>query len=344
MKRLGPDIKMPSLKRSDLKVPPVLLDLYWDLRDRRLLPILALLIVAIIAAPILLNKGSDAPSPTPVPIIASGATSRAGQLTVVEAQPGLRNPHARFAHRRPTDPFKQRFTAPQVAKAEANAVTTIPTSSSAATEGGTSEVPAVTVSETPGGAGAESNATPATVPSSPSSTSSSISPTPPKAPVERGGSGNGAGSSGKESSPSPGSGEIHYFTWVAKIQIARTDTAPDGSTKMGEPEVRESVHPLTPLPGMKSPVVTFLGVETRTENGIFMISNEVTAIYGDGNCVSGTSTCELVEIETGSPAIFELGPNHLRWKVKVLSTELVRVKDQNGGATLDHVGAAKTLR
>jgi hypothetical protein len=330
MKRLGPEIKMPSLKQSDLKVPPVLSDLYWDLRDRRLLPIVALLIVAIIAAPILLNKGSDTSGPTRAPVIATGATSKGGRLTVVEAQPGLRNPSMRFAHRKPTDPFKQRFTAPQVAKAEENAVTTTQASSGSTAGGGAQEAPVVTVNETPAGGGAERNASsPAAPPSTPSSPSSPTTPSSPNGPSERGGSGTGEGGGSNESSPLPegGSGEIHYFVWTAKIQIAHTETTSEGSTEMGEPEVRESVHSLTPLPGVKLPVLTFIGVDTGTENGIFLISREVTARSGKGNCRSGGTSCELVELETGAPATFEYGPDHARWKFKVLSTQLIRVKN-----------------
>ena len=39
-------------------MPPFLVDLYYDLRDRRLLPLLALVLVAIVAVPFLLGGGS----------------------------------------------------------------------------------------------------------------------------------------------------------------------------------------------------------------------------------------------------------------------------------------------
>jgi hypothetical protein len=333
MKRLGPELKMP--KRSDLKVPPVLSDLYWDLRDRRLLPIVALLIVAIIAAPILLDKGSDPPTPTPAPTIASGATSKGGRLTVVEAQPGLRNPNKRFAHRNPTDPFKQRFTAPQVAKAEENAVTTATATqgSTSSATGGAGEPPVATVNETPAGGGGEGAAS---TPPAPSSPSSPAAPTSPGGPAERGGSGTGGGSGSNELPPSPeGTGEIHYFIWTAKVQIAHGETTAEGATEMGEPEVRESVPSLTPLPGLKMPVVTFIGVNTRTQNGIFLISRETTVVSGTANCVSGGTTCELVELENGSAATFEYGPNHLRVKLTVIATQLIRAKDPAESRSLD---------
>ncbi len=67
MKRVGPELKMPDLKNA--KVPPFLSDLYYDLHDRRLLPLVGLVLVAIVAVPFLLGGGSDMEeglSPAPV--------------------------------------------------------------------------------------------------------------------------------------------------------------------------------------------------------------------------------------------------------------------------------------
>jgi len=62
MKRLK---KGPELKLSELKVPPFLTDLYYDLRDRRLLPLVALVVVAIFAVPFLLGGESTKPATPP---------------------------------------------------------------------------------------------------------------------------------------------------------------------------------------------------------------------------------------------------------------------------------------
>lgn len=110
MKLPKPDLKKP--KMSTPKAPAFLTDLYYDLRDRRLLLPLALVLVAIAAVPFLLGS-----KPKPVPAPAGGGIAAAvgpagggSELTVVEAQPGLRDYHKRLKHRTPTDPFKQRFT------------------------------------------------------------------------------------------------------------------------------------------------------------------------------------------------------------------------------------------
>ena len=106
----GPELKMP-----ELKVPPFLVDLYWDLRDRRLLPLVVLVVVAIVAVPFLLGGGSEEADAAAGRRRCGGLESPAierAKLTVVEAKPGLRDYRKRLADRRPTDPFKQRYTAP----------------------------------------------------------------------------------------------------------------------------------------------------------------------------------------------------------------------------------------
>ena len=116
MKRLkkGPELKMP-----ELKVPPFLVDLYWDLRDRRLLPLVALVVVAIVAVPFLLGGGSEELAPPAFcghrdVAAPTREAAEAASLTVVQAKPGLRDYRKRLAGRKPTDPFKQRYTAPRL--------------------------------------------------------------------------------------------------------------------------------------------------------------------------------------------------------------------------------------
>lgn len=105
MKRLkGPE--MP-----DLKIPAVVADLYFDLRDRRLLPLVALVIVAILAVPFLLGSDPEAPMPPPATgEVGADEGMAASNFTVVEAKPGLRAPGKRLDARTPTNPFKQRYT------------------------------------------------------------------------------------------------------------------------------------------------------------------------------------------------------------------------------------------
>jgi hypothetical protein len=96
--------KGPSAKPS-IRMPAFLDDLYIDLRERRLLPLIALLAVAIAATPLLLSQSAEsaeapvAQVPTPQPKVAGFA--------VVPAQPELRA-ESRLAHRKPKNPFQPR--------------------------------------------------------------------------------------------------------------------------------------------------------------------------------------------------------------------------------------------
>ncbi len=109
------DFKMPKLGRGGgsggsggLKPPKFLADLYADLRDRRLLPLVGLLIIGMIAAPILLsNKGEEEAVPVAPPVGGAEASASQASFQVVPAEPGLRAPGKRLGYRQARDPFKQ---------------------------------------------------------------------------------------------------------------------------------------------------------------------------------------------------------------------------------------------
>jgi hypothetical protein len=280
-------LKGPELKLSELKVPSLLQDLYKDLRDRRLLPVIALILVAIAATPFLLGGGGKEAPPVPTAPLGGGAVAHdAAALTVLPAEPGLRDPNKRLAGRAAKDPFVQRYTAPVLHKGSA------PVAESAGTESG------------PGGGGE------AVVESS--SGGSTSAPAPESAPVESGGSG-GSGST------APVPGELRLFTFAADLRLSHTEFSKDGQKKMSAPETREKVLPTTPLPGKKSPALTYLGPDPKTaKDALMLVSPEVESLLGDGTCVSGMSTCQLLALEPGTPEVVEYGPNGVRYKIEVL--------------------------
>jgi hypothetical protein len=98
----------PTLGGPQLHMPKFASDLYADLRDRHLLPIVALLIVAMCAAPILLPGKSDhEEKPAITPATAAGAEAADAGFTVVPAEPGLRDYKRRLAHRKALNPFRR---------------------------------------------------------------------------------------------------------------------------------------------------------------------------------------------------------------------------------------------
>ena len=106
--------KGPKPKLSEIKVPGFLQDIYYDLKDRHLLPITALLIAAIVAVPIALGGSSGSESsageePGTTGASQSTAGNQSGQL-VAKAAPGLRDYRRRLKHLQAKDPFKQQYT------------------------------------------------------------------------------------------------------------------------------------------------------------------------------------------------------------------------------------------
>jgi hypothetical protein len=280
----GPELKMPTPK-----VPGFLADLYHDLRDRRLLPLIALVLVAIAATPILLGQKRET---TPPPGAGAGAISalneahaRRSDLTVVEANPGLRAPRKRLRGRKPTDPFRK--SAPK---------------SSGAQNGGSGE-----------GAGGGSSA-PVT------STSTTVGETGGSTTTGEGGSAGGAPPGGQAGAPP----HLVRYTHAIDVTIVHSSgSEAEGNKQSGEPETRKHVLPAVSLPGEKTQVVTYLGVNPKTEKPIFLVSDGVTGVFGEGHCLNGAGACQMIELRPGFPEAFEYGEGGDRYSIKVTKVEWV---------------------
>jgi hypothetical protein len=119
MLKKGPELKLP-----DLKVPDFLLDIYYDLKERHLLPLVAILLVALVALPIVLSKSSDGETEEGGGAIATpSAVAPASSLVVAQAAPGLRE-YRRRLDRTPRNPFKQPQTSAAGEGSEGSPATT----------------------------------------------------------------------------------------------------------------------------------------------------------------------------------------------------------------------------
>jgi hypothetical protein len=151
MLKKGPELKVP-----DLKVPDFVLDIYYDLRERRLLPLVAVLVVALVALPIVLSGGSSSESEEEAAFATPSTTAPASKLVVVKAAPGLREYRRRLAGT-PKDPFKQQYSAPE----DGNSGETSPSGGAGSTVTVKSGEPSEPSTETPeGGAAPEGNGEP----------------------------------------------------------------------------------------------------------------------------------------------------------------------------------------
>lgn len=287
MKRIGPELKLADLKNA--KVPPFLADLYYDLRDRRLLPLVGLVLVAIVAMPFLLGGGAERPAPAPESAGGEPEAAQASTLTVVEAQPGLRDYRKRLAGRTPTNPFKQRYTG---AAGNGGLPDAEPEESSSASSGG--EPASSTPSPLPG----------------------SGNPVEPAAPESAPPSDGGSGTADPQE-------DLRLFTFAVDVKISSTRTKANGKKEKSEPEVRKGVVPPAALPYEKKQVVTYMGISPKTQKPLLLVSDDVGSIFGEGKCLSGSESCQLLEVDLGLPTTFVYEPTGARYKINVLKVEPV---------------------
>jgi hypothetical protein len=107
---MNPLKKGPQIKPPELRVPQFLVDLYYDLHDRHLLPVVGLLLVGIVAVPLLLGGSSDAEEPAAA---ADASTASkpfpTSSLVVTKEAPDLRDYKRRLDHLTAKDPFVQQY-------------------------------------------------------------------------------------------------------------------------------------------------------------------------------------------------------------------------------------------
>ena len=273
----------------DPKAPQFLTDLGRDLHDRRLLPLIALIAVAIVAVPFALGRhGSAAPPPAPGAAVSSAAATRP-HFTVISADPGLRSYRKRLRGLPANDPFVQKFTAPQLGgsglPAPPGPSTTVGTSTSGA--------------------------------SSTSSSTGSAVPTPTGVPTSSGSSGTTtttAASTGAADGGSSGSVvTTKYLSYELDVKVVRN----------GKSQIMHGVPVMSPLPSKKSPVALFMGVSSDGKKALLLVSNDVHSVFGDAKCALGSASCELILMEPGLPETFSFGPDGAQYRINVLKINQV---------------------
>lgn len=292
-------LKKPELKLSGAKPPQVLADFYYDLRDRRLLPLVALVLVAIAAVPFLLGSDEeDVALPPPGGGVAETLKELGDgspELTVVEATPGLRDYRKRLEGRSPSNPFEQRYSgAAGLEKAELGGGEGEGSGGSSGSGGGGGET-SVTVED----GGGEVTVTETTEP-------------------------DGSAPPRSRSPQDPG---LVFFDWAIDVRIEKKGGKRAAAGSSAEPLVRKRVLPQTALPGDKAPVVTYVGAARKdrklTGKALMIVSDEVRSVAGDARCVAGAGVCQLLEVEPGFPIVLTYGENEVRYSIKVLKLDLV---------------------
>jgi hypothetical protein len=289
--------KGPDLNLSDLKVPDFVYDLYYDLKERHLLPLVALLLVAMAAAPVYF-KGSTKSDSEPLvhtaPIAPASNASGAGEgIVVARSTPGLRNFKRRLKGARALDPFEQRGGETRSTSAEATAGEKPPTT-------GASTSPPVEIPAEATVVGAEPNNSPP-----PAETVSPI-------PAEKTG---GAEPAGADKT------RTRYESSAIDVRIVSvTGGSDDARAKSEKPQaqVRHDLPELTMLPARSTPAATFMGTSRDGKKALMLVSSDVVSIFGEANCVIGSQSCQLLALEPGMPETFVYGPHERTFRIEVL--------------------------
>jgi hypothetical protein len=202
-----------------VKAPDPLNDLYADLRARRLLPIVGILIAALVAVPLLLGGGGE---PTPATPAISGATATADLKAAEELEPvvladvpGLRRYQKRLDSFQSRNPFKQQYQSAPAGSEESDSESDsgsgdVTTNPPASPSGGGSP-----------GAGGADGGTPGGTPG--------------------GGGDGGSGGGGKVV-------EEYRISWKIDVKVG----------VVGDTEKKKDVKQFSFLPGVKRPVVQFI--------------------------------------------------------------------------------------
>lgn len=277
-----------------LKAPQLLVDVFRDLRDRRLLIPAAALAIALVAVPLLLSRSSE---PAPPPLAPEGNVAVEGAATqpaVLVETVTVRDYRRRLDRLKSKNPFSEHFTVPPSNLAVGSLEGTPVDQPGSAAGGATATVPAGSSSSASTASTGTTSTGSGSSSSSPSSTASNPPPAPP--PVTR------------------------FLTRRIDVLVG-----PVGNT-----EPRNNIKQLKLLPSKASPVVAFLGVSEDGKQAVFLVSDDVASTSGDGSCFPSASNCQYLVMGEGDDRTFDYTPDGLTYRLKLKHINDVELKDAPG--------------
>ena len=247
----------------NIQSPQLLSDLYRDLRDRRLLPVIVVLVTAIAVVPMALSKSSKPPAGTAdqsQPVVRTKSSLPAAQVVV--SDPGLRDYIRRLKGDSATDPFLPRVQGAGGGKSGTSTKVTTATSGLTQTSSSGSDVP-LTAEGKAAQQQAESESTAGGTPTQPSSTSTPTTQS-----------------------------KFYFYRVKARAGEVGQDL-----------KVHDSVGSLTNLPSDKVPALAFLGVTTNSsfqpKAAVFLVSSAVSSVDGEGTCTFAGTYCQMLSLKPG---------------------------------------------
>jgi hypothetical protein len=244
-----------------------LLDLWHDLREKRLWPVALALVVALVAVPVMLMKPVGAPSVAPPPADTQANQSLKEQAKVVLANDGENGSKLNLF--KPSDPFK-------------------PPKGAYKKPGDTGD----------GGVGPQSSGA-----SAAAGAGGNI----------QGGSAAGSGASaGGGTTPagsgttSPGGFSPAGGNTVTKKKVTKYTYVIDVTyTHNGHTRKEKGMTALEMLPNSSSPLLVFLGVNTKATDAVFIVDQSLKPTDdSEGTCKPSSSNCNFVSLGAGNQEKF----------------------------------------
>lgn len=273
-----------------------LLDIWADLKAKKLAPVAIGLVVAAVAIPVLLMKGEDSAGEGPLPVLASNPTGG----PEVEVAEELAERGSKLDSYKPRDPFKGRVK-PDDDSAMGGGTATVPGGSGEPDKGSSGSSGAPLGGLGSGGSGGSSG---------------SSGPT-------------GGGGLGSSPTPAPTPPKLDIVKPKQRLYTYQL------ALKFGRPgrEVRyPAVTRMSFLPRPTLPALLFMGVKEGERAAVFFVHPGMTH-QGEGACVPSPKNCNFLELEIGEQHY--LAANDYEFRIQLLKINRVplsREKKQRAAA------------
>ena len=268
-------------------------DLWFDLRERRLLPAVIALGVAIVAVPFVLGGSEASPPPAGAPAPDVIETQPA---VAQAAETGVRTGDGRLSGK-PKNPFHQQLqSTPESAKitddATAGALETEQSQEAAAEQLKEQLTAAVS--------GGDTSSSPAPSGDTPKIDTGTTAPTEPSDP------------------------KVETKTITKKIVKLEQRRLRVRFGEQGERKKVKGLESLDALPRNGEPVLVLLGVNKKSQ-AKFSVSSRVKSVWGDGKCSPAKDACDYLQLKPGQTAKVRYQPKDDAADPIVYSVTVVRV-------------------
>jgi hypothetical protein len=243
-----------------------LLDLWYDLRERRLWPVAALLLAALLATPVVLSKKAEKPEPAPATAAAPAEAKKPGgpaALANVKLEELAKGSGSSLSSFDPRNPFAPPRKALEAARRSAEGASAPSTATSSGSGSGT-------------GSGGPIDGGPAGVDVTPDSGGGTVPDiggyTPPS----------GSTGGGDEA-------KAPEYTYVVDVTFRANDRT----------RTVKGLRKLDMLPDAEAPLLIFMGVTEKAGNAVFMVDSTLQAA-GEGTCKPSAGECAALYLGPGS--------------------------------------------